>query len=148
MLMKFILLIAISFLITPSPSISSDTYIGKWEITGGSIIEIYQDGNNFYGKIDKRAKKPSSNINGLDNKNPIKELQSRSLLGMIILDKLSYKNGVLSGGTIYNADSGKTYSVKVWINSGDTNLCYIRAYKSIFFKTFKAKRIVIDSVKP
>ncbi len=139
--MKFFLIITLSFLFVNSP-ISPETYIGKWQIEGGSIIEIYQNGNKFFGKIDKRAEHPLSNFNGLDNKNPIKELQGRPLVGMDILDNLSYKDGVLSGGTIYNADSGKSYIVKVWIDSDDINICYIRAYKSILFKTFTAKRVI------
>ncbi|TSE09031.1 MULTISPECIES: DUF2147 domain-containing protein [Aquimarina] len=142
--MRFIFLLTIFFLIAPDSSITSDTYIGKWEITGGSIIEIYKDGDSFYGKIHKRAENPLSNFNGLDNKNPVKELQNRPLLGMNILNKLKYEDGELSGGTIYNADSGKTYTVKVWINSEDIDLCYIRAYKSFLFKTFKARRVKSD----
>ncbi len=139
--MKWFLFIAFSFLIGYI-SISPETYIGKWQITGGSIIEIYRDGDTFYGKIYKRAENPLSNFNGLDNKNPIKELQGRPLVGMNILENLSFKDGVLSGGTIYNADSGKSYIVKVWIDSEDINICYIRAYKSILFKTFTAKRVI------
>ncbi len=138
--MKFIVLIIISTLFVSS-TITSDDYIGKWEITGGSVIEIYQDGEVFYGKINKRAANPLSNFNGLDNKNPQEELRNRSLLGMNILNDLAYKDGVLSGGTIYNADSGKTYTVKVWIDSDDMNVCYIRAYKSFLFKTFRAKKV-------
>lgn len=142
--MKFTLLLLIPFLIVSSSSVNSDTYIGKWEITGGSIIEIYKEGDFFYGKIHKRAERPLSNLNGLDNKNPLKELQGRPLIGMVILDNLSYNDGVLSGGTIYNADSGKSYIVKVWINSDDLDVCYIRAYKSFLFKTFTARRVIPD----
>ncbi|WP_025742029.1 DUF2147 domain-containing protein [Aquimarina pacifica] len=139
--MKVTILIAISFLFI-NVSVTSDTYIGKWEIKGGSIIEIYEHENVFYGKIHKRTKNPQSNLNGLDNKNPIKELQKRPLINMIILDQLKYEDGVLSGGTIYNADSGKTYTVKVWIDPDNTNVCYIRAYKSFLFKTFEAYRVI------
>jgi len=28
-------------------SISPDTYIGKWKLTGGSVIEIYKQGGYF-----------------------------------------------------------------------------------------------------
>lgn len=139
--MKWLLFITFSFLIGYI-SIKPETYIGRWEITGGSIIEIYRNGTKFYGKIHKRAENPLSNFNGLDNKNPIKKLQGRPLIGMDILDNLNFKDGILSGGTIYNADSGKSYIVKVWIDSDDINTCYIRAYKSILFKTFTAKRVI------
>ncbi|WP_158250496.1 DUF2147 domain-containing protein [Aquimarina sp. I32.4] len=139
--MKFIITLVISCFIISSSTVSPETYIGKWKIEGGSIIEIYKEGDTFFGKINKRADNPLSNINGLDNKNPIKELQKRPLLGMIILDQLQYDHGVLSDGTIYNADSGKAYDVKVWINSDNINVCYIRAYKSFLFKTFTATRV-------
>ncbi|GAA3520812.1 hypothetical protein GCM10022393_38870 [Aquimarina addita] len=122
-------------------SVNSDTYIGQWIIEGGSIIEIYEKDHLFYGKIYKRAEKPISNLNGLDNKNPDKNLRNRPLLGMVILDNLSFIEGELSGGTIYNADSGKKYTVKVWIDPDNIDLCFIRAYKGFLFKTFEAKRV-------
>jgi len=122
-------------------SIKPETYIGKWQIKGGSIIEIYQSEGIFYGKINKRAEKPISNLNGLDNKNPDLALRKRKLIGIDILDNLSFKDEELSGGTIYNADSGKKYDVKVWIDSENIDLCYIRAYKGFLFKTFEARRV-------
>ncbi|WP_298540197.1 DUF2147 domain-containing protein [uncultured Aquimarina sp.] len=122
-------------------SIKPETYIGKWRIEGGSIIEIYKNGDHFYGKINKRAEQPISNLNGLDNKNPNPSLRQRQLLGIDILNNLSFEDGELSGGTIYNADSGKTYTVKVWIDSDNIDLCFIRAYKGILFKTFEATRV-------
>ncbi len=127
---------------TADSTITPETYIDKWKIQGGSIIEIYKKQDVFYGKIDKRAEKPISNLNGLDNKNPDLNLRSRKLVGIDILDQLHFNEGVLSGGTIYNADSGKSYTVKVWINSDDINTCYIRAYKGILFKTFEAVRVI------
>lgn len=136
---KLMLISFLSFLSTST--ITPDTYIGKWSIEGGSIIEIYSEGSHFFGKIHKRTTYPTSNLNGLDNKNPVTALRNRQLLGMIILDKLSFDQGVLSGGTIYNADSGKTYTVKVWIDPENTNKCYIRAYKSFLFRTFEAVRL-------
>ncbi|MDY8135866.1 DUF2147 domain-containing protein [Aquimarina sp. 2201CG5-10] len=141
--MRISLLLFISFLSVSSvSSVSPETYIGKWRIKGGSIIEIYENAGVFYGKINKRAEDPISNLNGLDNKNPDKELRSRQLLGIDILNNLSYdESGCLSGGTIYNADSGKSYTVKVWIDTDNLDLCYIRAYKGIFFKTFEASRV-------
>ncbi|MBQ4802061.1 DUF2147 domain-containing protein [Aquimarina sp. MMG015] len=138
--MRLTFIILISFLLNNS-SISPETYIGKWQIEGGSIIEIYQNKDLFFGKINRRAENPISNFNGLDNKNPDQKLRQRPLLGMDILNNLSFKDGELDGGTIYNADSGKTYTVKVWIDSDNQDKCYIRAYKGILFKTFEAVRV-------
>ncbi|WP_108804161.1 DUF2147 domain-containing protein [Aquimarina sp. Aq107] len=138
--MRLTFIIFISFLLYNS-SISPETYIGKWQIEGGSIIEIYRNKDLFFGKINRRAENPISNFNGLDNKNPDQKLRQRPLLGMDILNNLSFIDGELDGGTIYNADSGKTYSVKVWIDSDNQDKCYIRAYKGILFKTFEAIRV-------
>ncbi|MBW1296496.1 DUF2147 domain-containing protein [Aquimarina litoralis] len=136
--MRFLFFLFIIYLFTQP--VTPETYIGTWQIEGGSIIEIYKEGDVFAGKINKRAENPISNFNGLDNKNPDPALRNRSLLGMDILTNLKYEKGELTGGTIYNADSGKTYDVKVWIESENKNTCFIRAYKGILFKTFKATR--------
>ncbi|WP_378173811.1 DUF2147 domain-containing protein [Aquimarina sp. SS2-1] len=133
----FILLFCKLYVTTITP----ETYKGKWQIEGGSVIEIYEYKNQFFGKINKRAEKPISNLNGLDNNNPDFKLRQRQLVGINILNNLSFEGGELAGGTIYNADSGKTYAVKVWIDSDNTDLCYIRAYKGILFKTFEAIRV-------
>ncbi len=137
--MRFIFIAFLAFLCISS--IQPETYIGKWQIEGGSIIEIYTNGDQFFGKINRRAEHPISNQNGLDNHNPDQSLRLRPLIGMNILNDLIFKDGELSGGTIYNADNGKTYTVKVWIDSDNTDKCYIRAYKGILFKTFEAKRV-------
>ena len=134
------LFLFLSILFVGDTVITPETYIGKWKIEGGSIIEIYKKDQLFFGKIHTRAEKPISNFNGLDNKNPDEALRMRQLVGIDILDNLSFDEGELSGGTIYNADSGKKYTVKVWIDKEDTNVCYIRAYLGIIFKTFEARR--------
>ncbi|TYP71437.1 DUF2147 domain-containing protein [Aquimarina intermedia] len=129
-----------------SSSVSRDSYLGNWQIEGGSIIHIYQNGDVFSGKILKRAVNPISNLNGLDNKNPDIGLRNRQLIGIDILENLRYDEGVLSGGTIYNADSGHSYAVKLWIYPEDMNICYIRAYKGFLFKTFEAIRVDTEHV--
>ncbi|WP_378187791.1 DUF2147 domain-containing protein [Aquimarina sp. W85] len=124
-----------------SSSIQPESYLGDWKIEGGSIIHIYQKGEVFHGKIVKRAEHPISNHNGLDNKNPDSNLRNRELVGIDILENLKFNDGVLSDGTIYNADSGYSYTVKLWIDQDNMNLCYIRAYKGFLFKTFEASRV-------
>ena len=126
--------------------ISSKYYLGQWQIEGGSIIEIYPKDSLYFGKIIKRADKPLSNFNGLDNKNADIRLRKRKLVGCDIIMNLSLINGELVDGTIYNADSGKTYDVKLWIEEDDPDRCYIRAYKAFLFKTFEAKRVTTKRI--
>lgn len=121
--------------------VSPKHYLGEWKIEGGSVIEIYQKEQHYFGKIVKRAAKPLSNLNGLDNKNPDNNLRGRKLVGCDIITDLSFNEGALVNGTIYNADSGKSYDVKLWIEKENPNRCYIRAYKAFLFKTFEAMRV-------
>ena len=122
-------------------AVQPETYIGKWKLHSGSVIEIYEKNDIFYGKIFKRADRPKSNINGLDNQNPNPKFRSRPLLGKVILKNLYFESGILDGGTIYNADNGKTYPVKLEIEEDNPDCCHIRVYKGFLFKTFEAIRV-------
>lgn len=137
MLHTLILSLFFSFYITVSPEV----YIGKWEISSGSIISIYQKENLFYGKVLKRSDSPIFNKNGLDNKNPSPELRSRKIVGALILNNLKYDDGRLRGGTIYNSDNGKFYPVVLNITEDNLDQCEIKIQHSLFSRKFIAKRI-------
>jgi len=117
-------------------------YLDKWKLTGGSVIEIYKKGAIFEGRIIQRSVFPIYNRNGLDNKNPIPALRNRTIVGATILNNLYFKNGELSGGTIYNSDSGKTYEVKLLIDENNTNVCHVVLFNNSQRKEFKIKRVV------
>ena len=137
MVHTLILSLLFSFYTTVSPEV----YIGKWEISSGSVISIYQKDNMFFGKVLKRSDFPLFNKNGLDNKNPNPELRTRTIIGSLIMNNMNYTDGILTGGTIYNADSGKSYPVTLSIYNKNTNLCHIKIKYSLFTRKFKAKRI-------
>jgi len=122
-------------------AVSPEVYVGKWEISSGSIIAIYQKDSLFYGKVLKRSDFPLFNKNGLDNKNPNPELRTQKIVGSLILNRMSYREGILTGGTIYNADSGKSYPVKLSIFKDNIDLCHIKVEHSLLTRKFKAKRI-------
>jgi len=122
-------------------SISPDTYLGKWKLTGGSVIEIYRQGDIFEGRIIQRSVFPLYNRNGLDNNNPNVTLRKRAIVGLVILKNLNFKDRELSGGSIYNSDSGKTYKIKLLIDENDTNVCHVEIFKDNQKKKFKLKRV-------
>jgi len=122
-------------------TVSPEVYVGKWEISSGSVISIYQKDNIFFGKVLKRSNFPLFNKNGLDNKNPNPELRTHTIVGSLIMNNMSYTDGILTGGTIYNADSGKSYPVILSIYNDNTDLCHIKIEHSFFARKFKAKRI-------
>lgn len=137
--MKFITFILFFLVVN---SINPDTYLGKWKLTGGSIIEIYKKGAAFEGIIVQRSAFPIHNRNGLDNKNPNSMLRKRAIVGLVILNDLRYIGGGLSGGSIYNSDSGNTYQVKLLIDKHNANVCHVSIFNDNESKKFKIKRVL------
>jgi len=109
---------------------------GIWlEEEGQSKIEIFsletKEGTMFGGRIiwlqepltEKGERK-------LDKENPNPELRKKPILGLLIMKKLKYKKyGYWSGGSIYDARSGKTYSLEVSMDK--KNILKLRGYLGI-----------------
>ena len=108
--------------------------IGKWlSEDGEGITEIYQQGNLFYGKITW-LKKPNDEKGKpfTDTENPDKSKRIQPLLGLVILKGFVYKNNQWENGTIYDPESGKTYTCTIWISDGKLK---VRGYWGIFYQT-------------
>jgi uncharacterized protein (DUF2147 family) len=112
--------------------------IGTWltEDKKGKI-QIYQQGNLYFGKIIG-GDQPER----LDTNNPDAKLQSRKLTGMIILSNFEYDGkDTWENGKIYDPDNGKTYSCLMKLKNA--NSLEIRGYVglSIFGRTSVWTRI-------
>jgi uncharacterized protein (DUF2147 family) len=85
--------------------------LGRWltEPRNGIIeIGIAADGS-YQGRIIG-----GNSINRLDSKNPQPAKRSEPLLGQIILQQMKYDaHGQWSGGSLYDPDSGHTYSCRL-----------------------------------
>jgi uncharacterized protein (DUF2147 family) len=94
---------------------NKDIILGKWlNATGEAHIQIYTNGNKFFGKLIW-LKEPLD-ANGkpkLDKENPKNELNQRPILGLVFLKDFIYKEGIWEVGTIYDPKTGKTYSCKI-----------------------------------
>jgi uncharacterized protein (DUF2147 family) len=103
--------------------------VGQWTVPDGETrVEIYRaaDGT-FEGKIcwflepnfpagDAEAGKPRH-----DRYNPDKSLQSRPLLGLVLMKGFKFDGKKKwSGGTIYDPESGKTYKGKMELDNDQT----------------------------
>ena len=93
---------------------SADDVIGVWlNEDKDAHVEIYKDGNKYFGKIiwlknpiDDETGKPK-----LDNKNEDVSLQSRPVMGMLLLKDFVFDgDDEWEDGEIYDPKSGKTYS--------------------------------------
>lgn len=92
---------------------AQDQIIGKWwSPKKDGQIEIYKLGNKYFGKLiwGKDGTKK-------DTKNPKEELRSRPLVGMDLFTNFTYNasDAQWIDGKIYDPESGKTYSCKMWL---------------------------------
>jgi uncharacterized protein (DUF2147 family) len=95
-------------------SVSAQDVVGKWKTyddeTGEpkSIVEIYKDGNKYYGKIIKLI--TEENKDGICRTCESEEFKNKNLIGVVILKDLEKDGDEYNGGEITNPKDGKTYS--------------------------------------
>lgn len=112
-------------------SSSADDLIGFWlSEEKNAVIQVERKEDEFRGKlvwlIDIHTGKIKEK---LDEENPDKDKRARSLMGLTILKGFSFDDGEWSGGTIYDAKSGKTYSAKMKLD--DPNTLNLRGFVGI-----------------
>ena len=99
-------------MVTALVAASAQDVIGKWKLEDGSaIVEVYQDGNVYNGKI-VWLKNPteSDGTPAVDSNNPDKSLRKRQILGLNMLHGLKKDGEKYAGGKIYDPGNGKTYN--------------------------------------
>lgn len=108
---KYFLLITLA--ITSVCISLAQSVIGKWKLDDGTaIVEVYQQGDNFNGRIVwlEEPNDPDGTP-AKDNNNPDAKLRSRQLMGLNMLSGLKHKGGNEYGnGSIYDPGNGKTYN--------------------------------------
>lgn len=118
--------------------IASFTYAqeikGKWLTDDGeAIVEIYQSGDKFNGKIVWL--KDANDAQGkplTDQENPDKSKRSRPLIGLLMLTDFKQNNGKWESGKIYDPSEGKTYKCTMWLENGKLK---VRGYVGMFYQT-------------
>jgi uncharacterized protein (DUF2147 family) len=101
---------------------TSPTPLGRWmRSDSSSIVEIRNCDHSLCGQIIW-LKEPNDK-NGIpwtDTSNPDPKLQTRAIMGLMILQGLSeQKPGVWKSGTIYDPNSGHTYSCRATLDPPD-----------------------------
>ena len=109
---------------------SSESICGIWlEEEKQSHIKIYKNGKgNYEGKIIWLADPLDEDGNiKLDKENPNKKLRNQTIKGLIIIKDLEFiDENKWSNGNIYDARSGKTYSLNARLE--DENTLFMRGY--------------------
>lgn len=94
-----------------------DALLGKWHFPKkNGKMEITKSGNVYNGKVIE-YEKPEQ----IDDKNPDPALKNRKFVGINMLADFTYDPGDKKwiDGTIYDAESGKTYSCSLWFEDDD-----------------------------
>ncbi len=124
--MKKLILLSFSLLIMGGLYAQKDV-AGVWYTAGKkSKIKIFQARNGkFYGKIVWLE-----NPEAKDDKNPDPAKRDKRLLDILLIQELRYdaKEKQWRDGTIYDPESGKTYSCYLWLEKGNKDILHLKGY--------------------
>lgn len=120
-------------------SFSQEAILGKWKTlddeTGKprSVVEIYERGGKYYGKIIKLFREPDEEPDPLCTECE-GELNGKKIIGMEIITDLKYNKGddLFHKGDILDPENGNVYDCKLWVKDGELK---VRGYLLFFYRT-------------
>jgi uncharacterized protein (DUF2147 family) len=101
----------------------SERIVGVWESEEKNLlIQISKEGGHFVGTMTYYQCATEAIMRSrVDIQNPDPRLVSRKLLGLKLVEKLSYQgDNVWGGGEIYDPNSGHTYDARVQMTNANT----------------------------
>jgi uncharacterized protein (DUF2147 family) len=125
---------------------SADAIVGVWETGSGKArVKIDKAGDRYNGRIVwLREPNDETGKPKVDKNNPDESLRTKPLLGYSLLKNFSFtEDKTWEEGTIYDPESGSTYSCT--INMTDENTLDVRGFigVSLFGRTDVWKRVII-----
>ena len=131
-LFKLTALIALLLAIVPAIAQKDpgDLILGKWlNEDKDAHIDVYKDAGKYFGKIVwlDEPNEPSTGQPKLDDENSDVSLQSRPVMGLVILKDFIFDgDDEWEDGTIYDPKNGKTYSC--YMEFDEEGVLKIRGY--------------------
>jgi uncharacterized protein (DUF2147 family) len=130
--------------LTFAQSNDADKLLGTWLVGSGKAhIKITKYGDKYQGKIAwLKEPKNEKGENKVDKNNPDASKRNTPLLGLTNMIGFKYTgNNQWQNGTIYDAESGKTYSCNIKLTNPQT--LEVRGFVgvSLFGRTDTWKRI-------
>ncbi|GJE28165.1 DUF2147 domain-containing protein [Methylobacterium organophilum] len=104
---------------------SPDAIVGKWEADDGTVrLDMFRAGAAYQARFLYGNEVVEADGVTLKNdaKNPDPALRSRSLKNIVFITGLRYADGEWTGGSIYDASSGRTYNAKAEMQGGKLHL--------------------------
>lgn len=125
-------------------TVFSQAIIDKWKTiddsTGKarSIIEIYQENDEIYGKIIDLLEKEKRDKRCIECED---ERKDQPILGMVILSDLKKGDDKQYAGKILHPGKGKEYRCKIWVDEINPDILNVRGYIAFFYRTQQWKRV-------
>lgn len=119
-----VLMVVIAFSHSRAFAQNTDGIVGQWYTENDrSIIEIWKSGNVYNGKILwVRDSLDEAGKLKLDKNNGNESLRKRTVVGMQMLSNLKFHSNEWVDGSIYDPESGNTYSCKATLNGSKLDL--------------------------
>ncbi|HTF27265.1 MAG TPA: DUF2147 domain-containing protein [Flavitalea sp.] len=118
------------FLITGfTANTPANQVVGVWESEEKNLqIEMFEDDGDFAGRmIYFKCSSDSVMQTSRDTENPDRKYTDRKLLGLKLVEKLSYQgDNVWDNGKIYDPNSGNTYEARIQLTGPNTAI--VRGY--------------------
>lgn len=106
-----------------------------------SVVELYKDEDGkMYGKIvylfprEGREENPKCKKCTDDRKDQL-------LIGLQIVRGMNWDGSEWEDGTIVDPENGKIYSVKIWLDSENSDRLNVRGYSGPFYRTQRWVRL-------
>lgn len=129
-MLKIVLITLLPFIITGFDTTApAKRLIGVWESEEKNLqIQMFEDNGHFAGKmIYFKCSSVDVMHNSIDSENPDKSLINRKLLGLKLVEKLSYQgDSVWDNGKIYDPNSGNTFEARIQLTGPNTAI--VRGY--------------------
>ncbi|MEP1096707.1 MAG: DUF2147 domain-containing protein [Cyclobacteriaceae bacterium] len=131
-----LLLISLNFALISS----SQSIVGKWKTIDDntnherSVVEIYENGGKFYGKVLKTYPKPDEDPDPVCNECE-DHRKGQKIIGMEIISDMQYssKSGLYQKGEILDPENGNIYDCRLWL--AEDGSLKVRGYLLFFYRT-------------
>lgn len=119
-------------------NLQSQSILGEWKAINDengkavSIIEIFEDEGQFFGKITKILKEEDRDRRCTKCEGDLKDMPVE---GMVVMEGLEKDGPHYAGGIATDPKTGKEYRCKIWLDENNPDLLNVRGYLAIFYRT-------------